>query len=155
MLFLTSLVACGAVTDPLDDHTDPRPILGEWYTPSFSDSPELHGARIQGGAGTLFGEFRVPLHGRSTFVQFRDARWDGRALLFSTETDFGFTLADPTIRWVASLSPERGRPGSVEWDPARLSLTAHTEHGRAFSWDYFRYEDLIALSPGLEDAPIH
>lgn len=153
-LALASLSACDAVTDPLEGEPDPRPILGEWFTPRLSGEPELYGARIQGGGAPLFGEFRFPLHGRTWHVQFRDARWNGRALSFATKTDFGFVLPDTTVHWAATLVPGRGRPGQADWDPARLRLAAHTVDGLAFTWEYFRFEDLVELLPELEDAPI-
>lgn len=151
---LVTLSGCEAATDPLAGQPDPRPILGEWYTPRLSGEPELYGARIEGGGAPLFGEFRFPLHGRTWYVPFRDARWNGRALSFATRTDFGFVLPDTTVHWAATLIPERGRPGEAGWDPARLRLAAHTVDGVAFRWEYFRLEDLIALLPELEDAPI-
>lgn len=153
-LALATLSACDAVTDPLKGEPDPRPILGEWFTPRLSGEPELYGARIQGGGAPLFGEFRFPLHGRTWYVQFRDARWNGRVLSFVTKTDFGFVLPDTTVHWSATRVPGRGRPGQADWDPARLRLAAHTVDGLAFTWEYFRFEDLVELLPELEDAPI-
>ena len=78
-LAVAGLTACGAVTDPLEGEPDPRPIIGDWYTPRLTASPEIYRTRIRGGA-PMFGEFRFPLHGRTWFVQFRDARWNGRTL---------------------------------------------------------------------------
>ncbi|MBW3660779.1 MAG: hypothetical protein KY397_04000 [Gemmatimonadetes bacterium] len=154
LLAATSLVACDAVTDPLAGQPDPRSVLGAWYTVSFSGEPALYEARIEGGGAPFHGEFRFPLHGRTWFVQFRDAEWNGRALSFTTKTDFGFTLADSTIHWAATLVPESGTADRADWRPTRLSLAAHTVDGLAFTWDYFRRDDLIRLHPELENAPV-
>lgn len=139
---------CGeAVTDPLRSafRSDPAPVLGEWVTADFGGlAPELHEASIERGAGVLFGEFAYPLHGSGHLVQFNDALWNGASFVFTTRTDFGFTLADSTVRWTAFLVPGRGTRGSSDWSPPRLRLQAETVDGVAFQWDYLRPDDFLA-----------
>lgn len=145
--------ACGeAVTDPLRSafRSDPAPVLGEWVTADLGGlAPELHDARVERGAGVLFGEFTYPLHGSGHLVQFNDALWNGAGFVFTTRTDFGFTLADSTVRWTAFLVPGRGTRGSSDWIPTRLRLQAETVDGLAFQWDYLRRDDFLAYY-GLE-----
>lgn len=148
---LAILAGCDAVTNPLEDQPDPRPVTGDWYTVSVDGPPDLDQARIEGGGAPFFGEFRFPLHGRTWFVGFRDAGWTGRVLSFTTRTDFGFTLPDSTIHWTATLARETGTPGTPGWSPARLTLRAHTVDGVAFLWDYFRLEDARRLFPAPAD----
>lgn len=148
---LVALASCDAVTNPLADQPDPRPVTGDWYTVSPDVDPTLQRARVEGGGAPFFGEFRFPLHGRPWFVAFQGAEWSGRVLSFSTRTDFGFTLEDPTIHWTATLAPRRGTPGAEGYTPARLTLAAHTEDGIAFTWDYFRFEDARRFLPDSPD----
>lgn len=157
-LVAVALVAgCGdAVTDPLRSafRSDPAPVLGEWLTADFGGvAPELYDARVGRGAGVLFGEFAYPLHGSGHLVQFSDALWNGTGFVFSTRTDFGFTLPDSTVRWTALLVPGRGTRGADDWSPPRLRLQAETVDGVAFEWDYLRRDDFLAYY-GLESGRV-
>lgn len=146
---------CGeAVTDPLRDafRSDPAPVLGTWVTPDFGAvPPKLYEARIERGAGVLFGQFEFPLHGRGQAVPFGDAIWNGSALVFLSHFDFGFLLADSTVTWAAELMPGRGARGDPSWIPTRLLLTASTIDGPAFQWVYSRREDFLFQHPDFPD----
>ena len=143
--------ACGeAVTDPLREafRSDPAPILGVWVTADFgARPPTLHETRIERGAGVLFGELQFPLHGRGRSVPFGDAIWNGSALVFQSEFDFGFALSDTTVTWIAELEPGRGARGEPGWIPVQLVLTASTIDGPAFQWVYSRMDDFLFQHP--------
>lgn len=136
IVLLGTLLACNEpVTDPLGDfHSDPAPVLGVWRTVDAGAlRPSFHDARILRGAGVLLGTFEYPLHGRRHVVQFTDAIWNGSSLVFTSQTSFGFILADSTVTWSAQL---------IRDVPPRLVLTASTVEGPAFSWTYRRPGEL-------------
>ena len=137
-----------AVTDPLrsDFRSDPAPVLGAWRTADFGGlEPELYDARVDRGAGLLRGTFEYPLHGRFNLVQFSDGIWNGSAIVFQSVTDFGFTLPDSTVSWLAEVRPGQGAPGAPGWVPTQLVLTASTVDGPAFHWTYLRPADFAAF----------
>jgi hypothetical protein len=108
------LAGCGqgAVTDPLREGfaVDPRPVVGTW-TRTMALPAATFDALVEPEGGTLSGFFEYELWGRWWVVHFRDATWDGDAITFVDETDFGQQPADSLVHWTASYAPGRnGRP---------------------------------------------
>ena len=119
------LSACGqgAVTDPLREgfDADPAPVVGTW-TRTLDRPPGSFDVLVERDAGTLSGYFEYALWGRRWSVRFHDATWDGDAISFVDETDFGQQEADSLVYWTASYAPAREFPAGSR--PAHLRLSA-------------------------------
>lgn len=111
-LALTATIAAGcgdAATDPLRDaafEADPSPILGRWIMVARDGSlDEEFWIEVERGAGTLFGEVRIPDLGQTVQLFFVDVdNWDGGSFHFFDSQTFGLPAA-VNLRWDVRFQP--------------------------------------------------
>jgi len=136
LLLAVALAACGdAVTDSQQEAelaADPSPILGTWIMETRDGSlDERFTAVIERGAGTLFGEVRIPDLGQTVQLFFGEVdNWDGGGFHFFDSQTFGLPAAD-SLRWNVSFQPSleivdrcpTTGEESVRVRPARISVS--------------------------------